>query len=138
MARSLPNRRRESILFRVFGLLTIVLLCAILFMAMCAGRIRTERQFIAEVEKALFCYHLDFGEFPQPGEESPALQRHSSNPYFSRLCRRWPERVELTDHWGRPLRIRRGKDNPGLVDIQSLGPNGRDEQGKGDDVKNWP
>jgi len=138
MTRSLPNRRRESILFRVFGLLTIVLLCAILFMAMRAGRIRTERQFIAEVEKAFFCYYLDFGEFPPSGQEATTLQRHPSNPYYSRLCERWPGRAELTDHWGRPLRIRAGKVNPRLVDIQSFGPNGRDEQGKGDDVKNWP
>ena len=124
-------------LFRVFGVLVIVLLCAILLLGLRAGRIRTEHKVIAQVEKALLCYYLDYGVFPAFDGASESLAKHKGNTYFAELTRRWPHRRGLTDHWGRPLRILPGKHNPKLVDIYSVGSNGRDEQGCGDDIKNW-
>ena len=125
-------------LFRIFGVLTVVLLCAILYLGMCAGRVRAERQFIAEVEKALFCYQMDFGQFPAPAATAECLRRHEHNPYYLRLCKRWPARAELVDHWRRPLCVRPGGENPRLVDVYSLVPNGRDERGRGGATRNWP
>lgn len=125
-------------LFRIFGALTIALLCAILYLGMRAGRVRAEQQFLAEVEKALFCYHMDFSQFPAAADTVGCLHRHKHNPYFVRLCERWPARAQLVDHWQRRLCIRPGTENPRLVDVYSLGPNGRDEDGRGDDITNWP
>ena len=134
---SVAPRRLESMLLRVSGVVVVVVFCVILAIGLRAGRVRTERQAIAQVEKALLCYYLDFGAFPAPGAEEAALRQHGANPYHAQFLKRWPAREGLRDHWGRPLCIKPGRHNPRLVDIYSLGPNGRDEQGQGDDIENW-
>ncbi len=136
-ALSLASRGKESMLFRVFGIAVLLVLCVILAMGLRAGRVRTEQKAISLIEKALWLYRLEYGAFPAPGQEQAALQAHAGNPYFDQFQRRWPERAGLRDHWGRPLVIRPGKHNPRLLDIYSVGPNGRDEAGDGDDIKNW-
>lgn len=40
---------------------------------------------------------------------------------------------EFVDPWGNPYRI---EVSPSVA-VYSLGPNGKDEQGKGDDIKSW-
>lgn len=135
---SLASRSKESMLFRVFGLAVLVAAVLILVMGLRAGRVRTEQKAIGLVEKALWLYRLEFGAFPASGQEQAALEAHVSNAYFADFQRRWPNRKGLRDYWGRPLIIQPGRHNPRLLDIYSVGPNGRDEAGDGDDIKNWP
>lgn len=42
------------------------------------------------------------------------------------------------DGWRQPFKYRcPGKHNPLSFDLYSIGPNGKDEQGEGDDIGNW-
>ncbi len=137
MASSVSSRTKESILFRVFGALVLVGLLAILALGLRSAQARVERRAIGLAEKALWLYRLECGAFPPPGREADALENDKDNPYYAEFKRRWPNRKGLRDQWGRPWRISPGRHNPHLLDIYSVGPNGRDEQGRGDDISNW-
>lgn len=41
------------------------------------------------------------------------------------------------DGWGNPIAFRPGIRNQGRIDLYSYGPNGKDDDGDGDDIGNW-
>jgi hypothetical protein len=73
------------------------------------------------------------------------LSATNAGAYFLERRKEWDRRQELVDPWGRPFHIQLvcpagggsgGNDLtfPAAVKIWSAGPNGRDEQGTGDDI----
>ncbi len=91
---------------------------------------RVEQRFLRDVEHAVQIYRNERGEYPPSGGP---LGRYVELP-----AERVDSKGRVLDRWGRPyVYTFPGEHNPRLFDIQSLGPDGVDEDGRGDDLKNW-
>ena len=104
------------------------------------GQEAEERAFQARLNGALALYERDHGFFPpQSGLPLPFyLGGQTSGRSLDLDAVRLDAGGSLVDTWGRHYVYRfPGTHNPRLYDLQSLGPNGRDDGGRGDDLANW-
>lgn len=102
------------------------------------GRVETVKLYLNNtVEGAMAAYQLNVGRFPTSEQGLQALRQAPAGlpsgawrgPYL---------KEDPIDVWGNPYRYRYpGTHNVGTYDIWSVGPNGIDENGEGDDVHNW-
>lgn len=137
----LRRAQSKAMLLRALALLPLVaILVAVLLIAVRIAHFRLERRFIARLEKALFLYRLDHGSFPPtPGEPLPRYLASggAAGPYID-LSRERIDQGRFVDRWNTPYQyVYPGVRNKGLFDLLSFGPNGRNEQGWGDDISNW-
>jgi hypothetical protein len=119
------------------------------------------RMMIKMLEMALTMYRNDFGAYPDdtrpvavfnaltgygadPDVPDPAIVARPDwhGPYIrcdAKQFRNAARNQELIDSWGQPyrLRLQQPRHNKDGVDLWSCGRNGRDEDGAGDDIKNW-
>ncbi len=114
---------------------------------------RNAREVIHQLEVALQSYAQDYGRYPYDDGPNPtgcvnlilALDNEAGGIYY---CD-WPEDMKdgdgnLNDPWGKAY-IYRDSDNASLVgkergmayNIWSIGPDKSDNNGNGDDIKNW-
>ena len=74
-----------------------------------------------------------YGCFPPP-DDWQAQMVTQTRPSFA-----GPGIVDFIDAWGHAVLYRMpGRVNKDSFDVYSMGPNGRDEGGTGDDIGNWP
>jgi general secretion pathway protein G len=100
---------------------------------------------IAALETALSMYEVDMGDYPQGGNKEmvQALTVDPGGadwfgPYMKFREEDLTEEGEYMDPWGNPYKyISPGVHNSSSYDIYSFGPNGEDQEGTGDDIKNW-
>ena len=108
---------------------------------------------IHQLEVALRMYAEDCGLYPP--DEGPADPPTGCNSLIDHLETRgvdppyaqWPDNVKdsgnLLDPWGRPYRYRydhgtvQGLSSGVAYNIWSFGPDGQNNNGGGDDIKNW-
>ncbi|MCA9447141.1 MAG: type II secretion system protein GspG, partial [Candidatus Omnitrophica bacterium] len=77
----------------------------------------------------------DMGRFPQP-EEGLAVLRSASGEMADWKGPYLPEEIPDVDPWGNPLEYSLIKlENQTVVNLYSVGANGIDEQGLGDDLR---
>jgi len=88
---------------------------------------------LQDVSVALKCYETDFGRYPESGNSNLVKAIHLGNIRYPGFT---PERLnasgEWLDPWNRPYVYERLE--PGGFRLYSIGPNGIDEGGKGDDL----
>jgi type II secretion system protein G len=103
---------------------------------------------IASLETAIGLYQTDMGEYPASGNQAlvEALTTDPDQPDWSGPYQDFKQDElvsgELIDAWGRPyvyVSTNGGspKHRTHAYDLYSLGPNGEDDDGTGDDVINW-
>lgn len=97
---------------------------------------RTVRRDIEEISRAIHRYRNKMGHYPT-GSTADLVRALEESGYQVK-----PElknaRGELIDRWGRPILYQcPGRHNQGLFDLLSLGRDGVDQDGKGDDINNW-
>ena len=142
--------------FTLVELLVVIAILGILISLVTAGAQAARRRgavtkaktTIASLETAIAMYQGDLGAYPKTGngELVAALQDDPGNtdwdgPYMEFKQEDLHE-GELIDPWGRPyvyLSINGGspKHRTRSFDLSSLGPNGSDDDGTGDDIVNW-
>ena len=112
-------------------------------MARKRGSITKARSAIAALEAAIDMYDMDIGVYPPSGgvnlvrELTDSTDPDWEGPYM-RFKNEDLEGGSYLDSWGNPyVYINPGVNNPKFYDIYSFGPDGVDEQGKGDDITNW-
>lgn len=102
-----------------------------------AGRVETVKLYFNTADAALAAYQLNVGRFPTTEQGLMALRQAPAGlpagawrgPYL---------KSDPVDPWGNAFRYRYpGTHNTGAYDIWSVGPNGIDESGEGDDIVNW-
>ena len=96
--------------------------------------------YLSQILQALKEYEIDHGQYPPISVGLSAL----SKPRAFSDGRKGPEYMDFRpgnegvprDVWGNPLVYRVKGTSPGLrsIELYSVGPNGVDEGGKGDDV----
>lgn len=95
---------------------------------------RLTRKEIRRIMKTMGYYHRDFGQFPPatPG----AWERTVQERRYALLDRsRLDKQGRLCDPWGRPYRYHNpARHTASPIELYSVGPNGRDEGGNGDDI----
>lgn len=100
------------------------------------GRLQEQatRSILFAVSRALEEYRLNRGDFPPPGAKALATAlADPANPYLD-LPRGMIDREgRIVDGWGVPLHYARAAD--GGVVLYSWGPNGRDDNSRGDDIR---
>jgi general secretion pathway protein G len=91
------------------------------------------------LNSALLQYNTHIGSYPSTEE---GLQALIAPPAGKAAKWRGPylkDNSLIRDSWDGPYKyVRPGTHNPRGYDLWSFGPNGRDENGGGDDVPNWP
>lgn len=97
-----------------------------------------ERRFLSRLERGVFAYRLATGAFPSASE--PLARSLAAVP--SRIFDVSRERVDgdghFLDRWGGRYRyLAPGRHHVDQFDVWGPGRNGREEEGKGDDVSNW-
>lgn len=140
LRRTRARRRRVGVglLLVLFLLLAYALL---LWQEVEATRTRAEWRFVSRLQNALHRYRADFGEFPPVGGAplSIYLGTHDKRgPYLDLSRERMDAAGHFLDAWGgRYLYAAPGLHNPWLFDVQSHGPNARDDGGRRDNLSNW-
>lgn len=142
--------------FTLVELLVVIAILGILISLVTAGAQAARRRgavtkaktTIAALETAIAMYQSDMGNYPASGNRElvAALQDDPGNadwngPYMEFKQDEISE-GQLVDPWGRPyqyLSVNGGapKHRERSYDLSSLGPNGTDENGTGDDIFNW-
>jgi len=142
--------------FTLVELLVVLAILGILISLVTAGAQAARRKAavtkakttIASLETAIAMYSGDMGKVPPTdnGKLVSALQDDPDNidwqgPYMEFKQDELKD-GELVDPWGHPyiyLSVNGGspEHRPKSYDLYSLGPNGTDEQGGGDDIINW-
>jgi len=129
---------------RVVGSLV---LCTLL--AGCNESTKTKEcdEIIHELAEGIRAYKLEQGSFPASGNANlvKAMNAKMSTgaPYCLIPGSELNEKGEVIDPWGRAIVYRVVSNAPSmnpndrLFELYSLGPNGRDEGGGGDDVRSW-
>ena len=148
-ATELDERRRERVRTHRrlwLGLLPVVP-AAIAFALLIQQGIQMARyhyewRFKGRLERALWRYREDNGSFP-PSEAAPLsvyLTRPGKDgrPYLDASRERVDGAGHFLDRWDRPWIYRvPGAHNPWMFDLLSVGSNGRDDNGRRDDIANW-
>jgi len=115
-----PQARREALSKRIGRLL-----------------VQLTRKEVQRIVNVFGYYKRDFGELPpdKPGHwEQIITERRYSSVDRARL----DKQGRLCDPWGRPYRYHRpARHIQAPMELYSVGPNGRDEGGQGDDIANW-
>jgi hypothetical protein len=114
-------------------------------------------RLIADLSLATEIYYTDMAIYPEDltgsGSRSRRLSQSGSKrlPYFEFRASDRDGAGNILDPWGRPLQYRNNQNrsaadsdpsrraghNPNRFDLWSFGPDGKDDDGKGDDVANW-
>ena len=146
----------RNVAFTLVELLVVIAILGILISLVTAGAQAARRKAavtkakttIASLETAIAMYSGDMGSYPLSGNDKlvSALQDDPDNidwqgPYMEFKQDELKD-GELVDPWGHPyvyLSVNGGspEHRPKSYDLYSLGPNGADEQGGGDDIINW-
>ena len=142
--------------FTLVELLVVIAILGILISLVTAGAQAARRRAaitkakttIAALETAIAMYQGDLGEYPPTGNATlvGALQDDPNNidwqgPYME-FKQDELNNGELIDPWGNPyvyVSVSGGspQHRERSFDLYSLGPNGVDDQGAGDDLVNW-
>ena len=142
--------------FTLVELLVVIAILGILISLVTAGAQAARRRAavtkakttIAALETAIAAYAGDMGEYPPTGnsEMISALQDDPSNvdwqgPYMEFKQDELKD-GELVDPWGHPyayISVNGGspEHRDRSFDLYSVGPNGQDDSGTGDDIYNW-
>ena len=142
--------------FTLVELLVVIAIMGILISLVTAGAQAARRRgavtkaktTISALETAIAMYNGDMGEYPLTGNDKlvPALQDDPHNvdwqgPYMEFKQDELKD-GQLIDPWGRPyvyVSVNGGspEHRPKSFDLFSLGPNGVDDHGAGDDIINW-
>ncbi|MBL7220017.1 MAG: type II secretion system major pseudopilin GspG [Phycisphaerae bacterium] len=148
------ERNRKT---RGFTLVEVLLVIAILgvlagvFAYTMSGRldkskIDAARLLIEQISSKLAAYSIDIGHYPS--EDEGGINALLTKPAFDdeSLAAKWVgpyiSRKQLKDPWGKELGYElvdkeQGGTTRQVVHVWSYGPNGEDDSGEGDDVKNW-
>lgn len=110
--------------------------CAVLAGLLVSRRVGPETRTARNLKMVVIwiCnFHDQSGCFPRPPvwaeELLPSLGGILASPKVAE---------PFFDGWGRPFRYAYpGEHNPAFFDLYSVGPNGVDENGNGDDIGNW-
>ncbi len=95
------------------------------------------RKEVKRIAEMMGRYHANFGECPPetPGQWERVLE---GKQYIALDHSRFDKQGRLCDPWGQPYRYlnpaRHGKQP---AELYSFGPNGKDEDGEGDDIASW-
>ena len=112
------------------------------------GAVTKAKATIAALDAAIAMYQGDMGAYP-PSENAglvEALSGESDDPDWQGPYMEFKEEElengELLDSWGAPylyISVNGGspKHRTRSYDVYSLGPNGKDEDGAGDDISSW-
>ena len=142
--------------FTLVELLVVIAILGILISLVTAGAQAARRRgavtkaktTVSALETAIAMYESDMGEYPPSGnaELVAAVQDDPDDvdwdgPYIE-FKQDEVKGGELVDPWGKPyeyVSINGGspKHREHSFDLYSLGPNGNDEDGAGDDIFNW-
>ena len=157
--RSCPEPSAHSPQLRSFTLVELLVVIAILGIlislvtagaqaARRRGAVTKAKTTIAGLETAIAMYEGDMGAYPATGNDSlrHALEEDPNNvdwqgPYME-FKQDDLKDGQLVDPWGNPYvyeSVNGGapKHRERSFDLYSLGPNGVDDQGTGDDLVNW-
>jgi type II secretion system protein G len=114
--------------------------------AIAKANIRRAKTLIHHAEKALETYFTDTSYYPTEAEGGIYALIRAPKPNDQSRPTRWngPYIVSKTlkDPWGNDLKYELVEDEQGrssrlAVHIWSYGPNGKNDNGEGDDIKNW-
>jgi hypothetical protein len=101
-----------------------------------ASRVSASRAMIQDLAVALKAYETDFGVYPPPGNAClvRALETHGPKdvPYYQFRDEEMNARHEWLDYWKHPFVYELPAG--GKFRLYSWGPNGKDENGAGDDI----
>jgi len=142
--------------FTLIELLVVIAILGILISLVTAGAQAARRRgavtkgksMVSALETAISMYESDMGEYPPTGigELVTALQDDPGDvdwggPYME-FKQDDMKGGELADPWGKPyiyVSVNGGapKHRERSYDLYSLGPNGADDGGAGDDIVNW-
>jgi general secretion pathway protein G len=112
------------------------------------GAVAKAKATVAALETAIAMYHGDLGEYPETGNANlvKALVDDPGDPDWQGPYMEFKQDElasgELVDPWGKPyvyVSVNGGspQHRQRSYDLLSLGPNGTDDDGAGDDVVNW-
>ena len=142
--------------FTLVELMVVIAILGILISLVAAGAQTARRRgavakakaMIASLETAIAMYQGDMGDYPETGnaalvaalEEDPG-DAHWDGPYMEFKTAELVD-GEVIDPWGRPyayVSVNGGapEHRSKSYDVFSLGPNGQDDGGTGDDLVNW-
>ena len=157
--RTSPVTSHQSLITRGFTLVELLVVIAILGIlislvtvgAQSARRragVAKAKATIASLETAISMYHGDMGEYPAAGNTELVLAMSEDpddpswqGPYMD-FKQDELQDSQLIDPWGKPyvyVSVNGGSPNHRArsFDLYSLGPNGADDDGTGDDIVNW-
>ena len=142
--------------FTLVELLVVIAILGILISLVTAGAQAARRRgavtkaksTIAALETAIAMYHGDFGTYPASGNSDlvKALAEDPDNPTWQGPYMEFKQDElsggTLLDPWGKPYvytSVKGGspQHRNRSYDLYSLGPNGKDDAGAGDDIVNW-
>ena len=106
---------------------------------------------VGALTKAAEAYELDQAVYPTSGNANLVKALRSKEgkrlPYFEFAKNQLNDKGEVLDPWGHPFVYINNTDKSApkgwtphrknSFDLYSFGPDGKDDQGKGDDVHNW-
>ena len=142
--------------FTLVELLVVIAILSILISLVTAGAQAARRRgavakakaSIASLETAIGMYQGDMGEYPPTGNEALVTglheesdDRHWQGPYMDFKQDELKD-GQFIDPWGNPyIYVSANGGSPThrnrSYDLYSYGPNGKDDDGTGDDIINW-
>ena len=150
------QRLRTVCGFTLVELLVVIAIIGILMGLVTAGAqmarrkaaVTAGRAMVAGLETDISAYSGDLGEYPPSGNANlvKALTEESSNPDWQGPYHEFKQQElkngELMDPWGASyvyVSVNGGspQHRARSYDLYSFGPNGKDDQGAGDDLVNW-
>ena len=150
------DKGRTSRGFTLVELLVVIAILGILMSLVMAGAQAARRRgaiakgksAIAALETAISMYQGDMGDYPPSGNEAlvKALQDDPNKPDWQGPYMEFKHDElkdgEYIDPWGKPYTYVSSTDGSPehrqtSYDLYSLGPNGKDDAGAGDDLVNW-
>ena len=148
--------QREGRGFTLVELLVVIAILGILISLVTAGAQSARRRgavtkaksTIAGIETAIAMYNGDFGNYPASGNDTlvKALAEDPNDPDWQGPYMEFKQDElsggQLLDPWGKPYvytSVNGGspQHRTRSYDLYSLGPNGADDGGTGDDIINW-
>ena len=152
----MPETRGQKVGFTLVELLVVIAIIGILMGLVTAGAQTARRRgaitkakaTIASMDTAIAMYQGDMGAYP-PSENANLVaalfeetdDTHWQGPYME-FKQEEVNDEEALDPWGQPyvyVSVNGGSPTHRTrsYDLYSFGPNGKDEDGAGDDITNW-